>query len=325
MGAAFTNRGRLRLLEVAFEQGVHHFDTAPLYGHGQAEALLGKFSHRRRDAISITTKFGLLPRQYPTLMRPLIPIGRIINRRILIPYKQRPSHKAPQGAVTWQAMPSRPVATPTAGSPTNSAAPPIPYTPSALRSQLEQSLRNLKTDHIDYYLLHECQAQYLNQPFLDCLDDLVREGKIRHYGIGSGRWQSRRILESYPSKPWAVQIPDGLSDLDTNWFAQQGRPPLFTHSSLRLSLANGTNAGQSIVHQWAKLTHQDPNRPELLGEMLLTIALIKNLNGCVIFSSRHDHHIRTNTNLLNSLMAHSAAVEQLLAELAKPAEITKLA
>lgn len=45
----------------ALERGINLIDTAPIYGHGRAEELVGKAirEHGRRDAFYIATKFGL--------------------------------------------------------------------------------------------------------------------------------------------------------------------------------------------------------------------------------------------------------------------------
>lgn len=51
----------LRLMEVAFDAGIRHFDTAPLYGLGAAEAMVGEFARKRRAEITITSKFGDAP------------------------------------------------------------------------------------------------------------------------------------------------------------------------------------------------------------------------------------------------------------------------
>lgn len=313
MGAALTTTGRLRLLEMALDEGINHFDTAPLYGQGQAESLLGKFCLCRRDRLTITTKYGLLPRQQPSLVQPLIPIARVINRRLLIPLRQRSLSRARQS----QSQSSAPVTGPKSSDSSATkgpACPAIPYTPAMLRSHLERSLRHLATDYIDYYLLHECHADYLNSPFIDCLEDLVREGKIRHYGIGSGRWQSRRILESHPALPWVVQIPDAWTDCDTEWFYQRAKSPLFTHSSLRLGQEPGARDLHSISQRWATLTDQDPSLPGLVSDFLLTVALTKNASGCVIFSSRNAAHIRKNAALLKRAPGFQQAVEQVLLE-----------
>lgn len=49
------------LLETALDSGVSHFDTAPLYGWGAAEPLLGELARRRRDEMTIVTKAGVAP------------------------------------------------------------------------------------------------------------------------------------------------------------------------------------------------------------------------------------------------------------------------
>jgi aryl-alcohol dehydrogenase-like predicted oxidoreductase len=327
MGSALTSAGRLRLLEVAFEEGITHFDTAPLYGQGLAESLLGRFASSRREALTITTKFGLVPKTYPALLRPLLPIARVVNRRIvskdrLLAGWNRVKHLQP---LPPPAHAEANLAGTRAGSPLNSwpaheaVMPPVPYTPQTIRGQLEKSLRQLKTDHIDYYLLHECHGHYLQPTILECLERLVQEGKIRHYGIGSGRWQSRCILEKFATLPWVVQIPDGWADRDTDWFAQRAQPPLFTHSSLRLSLTADPREMGVVKQRWAELTDQDPDQPALLSELLLSGALLKNASGCVLFSSRHARHIRSNAALLKGLEARRIAVETLLREQQLPA------
>jgi len=61
MGSAITDRGRISLLDHAYQNNITHFDTAPLYGQGDAEKVLGKFISDKRDKITLTTKFGLFP------------------------------------------------------------------------------------------------------------------------------------------------------------------------------------------------------------------------------------------------------------------------
>src|SRR5580658_5134719 len=58
----------LRLMEVAFDAGIRHFDTAPLYGLGAAEAMVGEFAANKRGEITIATKFGIRPpRGFPLM------------------------------------------------------------------------------------------------------------------------------------------------------------------------------------------------------------------------------------------------------------------
>ena len=63
-----------------------------------------------------------------------------------------------------------------------------------LINAVEDSLRKLRTDHVDLYILHVVEA---NTPLLETLrtlDDLVRQGKIRY--IGTSKWPVALIVEA---------------------------------------------------------------------------------------------------------------------------------
>ena len=61
------------------------------------------------------------------------------------------------------------------------------FEPSFIRYACEQSLRRLKTDYIDLYQLHNPRITAIEQDdIFRTLDDLVYEGKIRHYGCALG-------------------------------------------------------------------------------------------------------------------------------------------
>src|SRR6266436_1439483 len=53
-------RERRALLEFAYQLGIRHFDVAPIYGLGLAEAELADFIGTRTD-IKVATKFGITP------------------------------------------------------------------------------------------------------------------------------------------------------------------------------------------------------------------------------------------------------------------------
>src|SRR5205807_2674411 len=54
-------REKLCLLHAALDRGITHFDTARMYGVGQAEVALGEFLAGRRDQVTVATKVGLVP------------------------------------------------------------------------------------------------------------------------------------------------------------------------------------------------------------------------------------------------------------------------
>jgi len=56
----YTARETRALLDVAYENGIRHFDTAPVYGWGEGEAAMGAFAANRSD-VTIATKVGISP------------------------------------------------------------------------------------------------------------------------------------------------------------------------------------------------------------------------------------------------------------------------
>lgn len=49
-------------IETAMENGINMIDTAPAYGDGHAEELIGKLTRKKRDKVVIATKCGLDPK-----------------------------------------------------------------------------------------------------------------------------------------------------------------------------------------------------------------------------------------------------------------------
>lgn len=58
----------------------------------------------------------------------------------------------------------------------------------------ENSLRRLRTDHIDIYYLHEWDGITPEEEKLEALDTLVKQGKIRY--IGCSNWTGWQIMKS---------------------------------------------------------------------------------------------------------------------------------
>lgn len=70
------------------------------------------------------------------------------------------------------------------------------YHPEQIRTQLENSLHDLRTDHLDLYYLHHCDfgpnGEYLDDA-LDALQRFRDEGKFRFLGLSD--WSCEKILQ----------------------------------------------------------------------------------------------------------------------------------
>jgi len=152
----------LRLLSEAEACGIRHFDTAPLYGRGYAEWILGRYLARSRSRAAVTSKFGLgqgrRPWLHPALAMPLNHLRKSIR-----PAEGRPTEVAP-------------------------ANPTLPYrriTVEQVRVALAESLERLGRDRIDVYLLHEGLPSFLAPEALDYLLERKAAGVLGMLGVGT--------------------------------------------------------------------------------------------------------------------------------------------
>ncbi|MGF1451763.1 MAG: aldo/keto reductase [Opitutales bacterium] len=59
---------------------------------------------------------------------------------------------------------------------------------------VEDSLRRLRTDHLDIYFTHYLDANVPVEDLVRTMDDLVRAGKIRHWGISN--WAAWEVMKA---------------------------------------------------------------------------------------------------------------------------------
>ena len=55
-----SEKDSLEAVKTALEQGINFIDTAPIYGHGQAERIVGKAIKGKREKVILATKCGLV-------------------------------------------------------------------------------------------------------------------------------------------------------------------------------------------------------------------------------------------------------------------------
>ena len=288
-----TRRDSVALLETAFGAGIRHFDTTPSYGYGEAERVLGTTFASRRDQITITTKYGLLPPRNRNLLG--------IARRILLPVvKAVPSLKS--------RIRSR---VPAVGGGLARAR----FTPEELRASIDASLGALQTDYIDILLLHEAIASDLSGELLEELERSIETGRIRHFGIGSEAAASAAIYQADPRFCPIMQF---------EWSVLSGTRPaypgsfLITHRSLssgfvRLRAWLGANTG--IARAWSRELDLDVMSGAVLARLMLAAARHANPEGMTLFSSRSPANIKANVALMRdkSFLQRGAAFAALVA------------
>ncbi|AXY77106.1 aldo/keto reductase [Paraflavitalea soli] len=249
----------IRLLETAFNSGITHFDTAPLYGQGYAEDLVGRFIKNKRHKLTITTKFGL------GSAKPLtVPVAFALP----LNYYRKALKKAPPPVQQGQIEPVTPAL--------------LPYrriTTTEIHNSLTQSLKRLQTNYIDYYFLHEGLPGFLDQDAHQYLLDQQQKGHIRFLGVATG---SQNLLTLTPGEllKWDVlQYEAGSGGLQLK--QQFPGKQHFIHSCLKdlnsRSIPPGIteNIGGYKLAAYAK----DPGNNKLLFSTRRLEILKQNLEG----------------------------------------------
>lgn len=156
-----------RLIEAALRVGIRHFDTAPSYGDGASETLLGDVLAGVPD-VTIATKVGApppvavpasLPRQaYRRLVRPVLAHLPAV-KRALVAAAARSAAAAPPPVVALSS--------------------------DAVRRSLDRSERNLRR-RVDLLLLHEPDQLTLAADVAALFDRFKAQGRIAAFGGGTG-------------------------------------------------------------------------------------------------------------------------------------------
>ena len=177
----------LRAMNAAWDAGITLFDTARSYGFGEAEAVLGEFLRGKRDQAVIATKYGITPQKLSPMKRIAVPMVRAAKR---LPGVGGRLKRGGSGPVVHGE-----------------------FSVAGLRTSLEKSLRELKTDRLDVLFLHEATAAVLEQGALMAeLEGFVRAGKVLRVGLYGSAVVCRAGLDDGPEVLRAMQFGADVFD-----------------------------------------------------------------------------------------------------------------
>ncbi len=283
--AAGSRRDAIRVLEAAFDAGIRHFDVARLYGQGVAEEILGEFLAGKRAEVTITSKFGLEPA--PVVARvPFLPtVKRLLK---LIPAIDRRVRR------TVSSMTA-------AGS----------FDVESARRSLETSLRMLRTDYLDCWLLHEADADEANRPELvEFLLERQRAGQVRAFGLGSAFQRLGGDCSRFPGCFQVFQFENSVLGRERRRLGGVLGRALITHSALAPMPRALEHLGRSpgAVSRFNGEHGFDLRSPRDVAALMLAWAVRDNPEGVVLFGSGSPHHVRENVALLDDPRVTPAAL-----------------
>jgi D-threo-aldose 1-dehydrogenase len=289
-----SRRERLRLLGAAFDAGITHFDVAPVYGLGVAERELGFFARGRRDQMTIATKFGLTTTPAVRLSARLqTPLSRLIARSPTLS-KQAQS----RSSTLYRHQ----------------------YDVSTARASLQESLRNLQTNHVDILFLHD-PAPGDTVPVLELcafLEDAKRAGDVRAWGVSGEPDPCAELCDSLPS-PALPQLRDDIL-LRTRQAVPRDHPSL-VFGAISGALASILSHIKRSGRRWSDRVGADCTDPETIASLLLMDAFDTHRQSVVLFNSTHAERIRRGAEIARagtergtpSLAAFRALVREELA------------
>jgi aryl-alcohol dehydrogenase-like predicted oxidoreductase len=95
---------------------------------------------------------------------------------------------------------------------------PQDFSPAFIRRACDESLRRLQRDRIDFYQLHNPKMDTIaRDETFACLDDLVREGKVRSYGVALGPaigWEEEGVRAARERNIAGMQIIYNMLEQD---------------------------------------------------------------------------------------------------------------
>ena len=287
-----TRRDAIRLLEIALDAGITHFDVARSYGTGDAEAYLGEFASRRREHITLATKFGMDPvaaRAGTRGAKRVVRVAARRSRRVRGLVQRHASRTVKRGL----------------------------FSPEKARASLAISLRQLRTDHVDAFLLHDCtRADWEQEDLQATLDSLRRDGSIGRYGPATAFAEITAIVGGSHPKLEVAQFE--ASALRTNALPQlagaQGALAI-THGCFRDGIGpmlEWASAQPDVARRWSGRLGVDVTSPAELAGLLLAAALRLNPDGMVLFSTGDPRRIEHNARVARERPYERAQVAEFM-------------
>ncbi len=282
LGAKAGRRASRRILETAYDAGIRHFDVARSYGYGEAESLLGDFLKDRRSDVTITTKFGINP---PKRAKTLNYVKNFIRPFAnMVPGIR---HAARRHAISSMARGQ--------------------FSVENARQSLDESLRELKTEAIDFFLLHECELEDLHsEELLRFLEDSKTAGKIKSFGVGASCDKIENVIHSGDNLALSfldvIQFCNNVMDQSIARFESQRTTGCITHGAVGPAAADLQRYFEKFPQEklrWSNRLDLSVDDSAELAKLLMSYAISRNPKGIVLFSSRNEENIKNNVALVN--------------------------
>jgi len=254
LGAGYSTRDARSLLHTAADLGVNLIDTADSYGSSDCETLLGRLLNELPGVFLISTKAGYPFAELPRPLKWLNQFGKKAMQRARLPQR---------------------------------------FDKNYIINCIEGSLRRLRLERIDFFLLHDPPVAVLaHDGWREAVDGAMAAGKIRHFGISSPSAE----IQSFA-------LADPLCEL-----IQAPFPCGFGQSdhALKPVVANHVFGRWAMAEQVAAIATKSGHTARSL---LLAYAVSRAGIKCVLSGTGRAHHLRENIKALEIRLEPSVETE----------------
>lgn len=197
----------VRLVEAALSAGFRHFDTAPPYGGGRSERILGEVLFQCRREVTLVSKVGICHPRSEGVFHAVRRLSRPIKR--LFPSIWSQAARGARASVSASAQ----------------------FGVTQVAASVAESMRRLRTEYLDGLLLHEVSADALADELAELLDGYIRDRRICALGTGTGLRESLACQSRWPQRLHWVQCEHYGGVFTTGSWRSGTR--LITHGALR--------------------------------------------------------------------------------------------
>jgi len=208
------DRTSIDAIRAALDAGINFIDTAPAYGFGHGEEIVGKAIQGRRDKVVIATKCGLA---WNTTKGSLFFVSDEKGKNEAGQYR---IHKC--------------------------------LDPDIVRADLEGSLKRLGTDHVDLYLTHWQDPAVPIEDTMALLLDFKKQGKIRAIGACNAkveemeRYRSKGAFDADQER--YSMVDRGLEQAQLPW-CRKNNVAVLAYSPLHHGLLSGKIAPDRVFKE----------------------------------------------------------------------------
>lgn len=232
----------IRAIHAFLDAGGSLIDTAPVYGFGRSEEIVGKAIADRRDRVVLATKCGM---------------RWDLNAEQLARAEKKFS--TTEDDIDWSGS---------AGDASFSVY--IYNGRDGIREEVERSLQRLKTDVIDLYQTHWQGDDTAIQERMEALEELRKEGKIRAIGVSNATVEQ---IQAYSAFGQVDVDQEKYSMLDRNMehtnlpFCHEQQIAFFAYSPLGQGLLTGRITADRSYEEGDQRRFKERFNPENVQEV----------------------------------------------------------